>query len=360
VQGTTPDRRFQFLGGFSRSKYENPEDPFLSQGFDLVPVREETKNARYFETTYDLVQAASVGETKTATITVGYRHARVDPLYNTIGTYVRADQLQNQVETRGSVADISFGVDHVRTEDNLDDVPSILTTKTRRTSAQTTFPLARILNASTERAPWIPDIRYRYDRTKQFGEGIPENSGFNASHVPDQVNVNQTASADWRGSRVSFSYSLNYSNQDNRQEGRENADFNNLVNRFSVGVQPHQQVSINAELNLERRESEERDEVVNTDRIGIQFNWTVFRQTALSFSWATTHVEDEDGLSERDNTTLDAQWSGMIPYLDAIGGQYFLRYGRTTADTIDRTFDLDDERENWNFDLGLNLSFFGR
>lgn len=360
LAATTADRSFRFEGGFSRSRYDNPDDPLLSQGADLVPVEEETKNARYLDVNYALIQNAQVGTTKTATVSVGFRHHRVDPLYNTIGTYVRSDDLENRFEVRGAIADIGFGVDHTRSEDNLDEIPSILTSKTRRTSAEASLPLARIFDAPIERATWIPDVRYRYDRTKQFGDGIPEDGGFNASHIPDQISVNQTASADWRGARASFGYQLNHSSQDNRQEGRENADFNNLVNRFSVGVQPHDRVSLNGQVSFERREAEERDEVVNTDRIGMQLNWTVFRQTAVSLSWAITHTEDEDNLSERDDTTVDAQWSGMIPYLGTVGGQYFIRYGRTTADVIDRTFDLDDERENWNVDMGLNLSFFGQ
>ncbi|HEX9654592.1 MAG TPA: hypothetical protein VGA99_12860, partial [bacterium] len=47
LQASHPSQRIRFEGGFARSKFTNPDDPFLSQGAELVPVQETSRNARY-------------------------------------------------------------------------------------------------------------------------------------------------------------------------------------------------------------------------------------------------------------------------------------------------------------------------
>jgi hypothetical protein len=351
------DDRVRLEGGFSRSTYDNPFDPTLAQGDDLVEVDEETRNARYVEASADVLRNLKVWGTQTATLTLAMRHERVDPLYQSLAAYVRPDALQNQVELRSSIAGIQLQASHDRSEDNLDEIESILTTKTRRNSGSVGFPVATVFGIQSE-AAWLPQLRYGIDRTHQFGEGIPPNSGFSASHVPDQVSLAHTASADWRWSRISFGWRLNRSKQDNRQTGREAADLVNRSNGLSLGLTAHERLRFDFDLNLEKRDARERSEIDRTRRWGARANWSVFDRTTMSLSWAATHAEIRNDASERDDTTLDAQWSSFIPYLDRFGGQYFLRYSRNSNESLDVATDESDERENWSVDSGLNFSFF--
>ncbi|MGH2657354.1 MAG: hypothetical protein ACRDIZ_11765 [Actinomycetota bacterium] len=358
IEAATTGGRFRLDAGLARSRYLNPNDPTLAQGDELVPVRETTKDARYLEVGMDLLRNVALGSTRTASLAFGFRHERVDPLYQSIGAYARSDMLDNAFEMSGAVAGFQFQGAHIRSEDNLDDIASILKTLTRRTSGSLAFGLAEVTGIQGVGAAWLPRIQYGIDRTHQFGKDLPENGDFNASHVPDQVSVNQRAGADWQWSRVAFGYSWNRSSQDNRQEGRESADLVNRVHALGVGLQPHERLSIDLTLDLERFESEERAEVENTRRTGVRTNWRAFDRTTMSFSWAKTHNEDEAATREVDNTTLDAQWSSFVPWLGAIGGQYFLRLSRTLGEQIDREFDFDDRRLNWSVDSGLNFTFF--
>jgi hypothetical protein len=358
VAAATAGSRLRLEGGLARSRYLNPFDVALALGDSLVPVRAERKNARYIETNVEILQNVALGGTRTASLGLGFRHERVDPLYGSIGAYARPDLLQNQWNLRSNVAGIDVQASHARAEDNLDDIASILKTKTRRTWGILGFPLATIWGIQAGAAAWVPTLGYRYDRTHQFGAGIPVDSDFSASHIPDQMSVNQGATADWHWNRVSLGYRLDHSRQDNRQEGRELADLTNLVHAVAFGFTPHARVRLDLEATRERAASKERQEIARTRRFGIRGNWSAFDRTTLSVSWALTHAEDDAGIRERDDTTLDAQWSSFVPRLDRIGGQYFLRFSRTSAQALDREFDLDDERRNWSVDSGLNFSFF--
>ncbi len=358
LRAASAGNRLRLEAGLARSSYDNPADPTLAQGDALVPVMEETKTARFLETSIGLLNNVALSRTRTATLELAIRHERIDPLYKSIGAYVSPDNQQNVAELRGTIAGMNIQAHHARSEDNLDEIASILKTRTRRSAGNVWVPLADVLGVGGRGVTWIPQARYSYDRTHQFGDGLPTDGGFSASHVPDQVSVNQSANLDWRWSKVTFGYRINHSEQDNRQEGRQNADLQNLANAFSLGVRPHQRVSLDAQLDLERRESEERDEVDNTRRWSVRTSLNVLSASQLTASWSVTHNEDAARTRERDDTSVDLQWSSAVPYLGRFKGQYFLRFGRSSSGSLDRQQNLDAERSNWTLDSGLNFTFF--
>ncbi|MCA9739785.1 MAG: hypothetical protein KC645_19315, partial [Gemmatimonadetes bacterium] len=96
-------RRLRLDAGVSRSRFDNPEDPTLAQGFDLVGVEEETSGARYLEASVDALRDLRLSDTRRVRLTVGYRHERVDPLYRSLGAYTQADRLQDQVDVSADV-----------------------------------------------------------------------------------------------------------------------------------------------------------------------------------------------------------------------------------------------------------------
>ena len=90
--GATPGQRGRVEAGYSRNRFDNPPDPFLSQGADLVEVEPTTRGARYLETSYAAVPAWSITPSVSARLTATYRHERVEPLYRTVAAFVQADQ----------------------------------------------------------------------------------------------------------------------------------------------------------------------------------------------------------------------------------------------------------------------------
>ena len=355
VAATLLDRRLRLDAGLARSTFDNPNDPALTQGREVVAVIEETSGARYLEASLDALRAVRLGGSRTASLTLGYRGERVDPLYRSLGAYAQADRFQQQVDVRAEVAGVSLQGNHGRSRNNLDDVASILTTRTERSQASVTLPVARVLGGDSR---WLPSLQYRADRTRQHGDALPENGGFSASHVPDQVSLNQTAQADWRLGKVTLGYAWNRSRQDNRQEGRENADLTVTRNTANVRLSPARVVSLSFDLGLESSHNFERDETDETTRWGAQLQWQVFDRSSLSVRVSDTATEDLLVTRRRANNQVDAQWSSVLPFLGPIQGQYFLRYTRSVAETFNAPFDQDDTRTAWWLDLGLNFTFF--
>jgi len=101
----------------------------------------------------------------------------------------------HRVDVRADISWLTLSGSFGRGEDNLDEIPSVLTTQTDRTGYTATLPLQRA-------GRWLPSLNYRLDRTHQLGLDLPTNGGFSESHIPDQVSLNHSASARWQIGRV--------------------------------------------------------------------------------------------------------------------------------------------------------------
>lgn len=352
VQAQALNRRLRLDAGWAQSTFDNPVDPALNLGQSVVEVEETTKDARYLDATLDVIKGLSLGGTKNATLSVGFKHERIDPLYRTVATSVRADNLQNQVDVRASIAGISVTSAFSSAEDNLDEIASILKSNTDRRSVNVGLPFPRLVTG----ANWLPSLTYRNDRTHQFGEEIPTNGGFSDGHVPDQISVNQSVAADWRLGKVSFKYQLNHSDQDNRQEGREDADFKTFTNGFGLGVNPVRALQLSADFNVDRSDNLGADTRDNTRKYGFNASWKPFSRSTLSVRFSDTFKDDDAETKEQTGRSLDLKWASSLPGIDQISGTYFLRYNRRESVRIDRVRDVVNERDNWAFTVGANLS----
>ncbi|MGH7599989.1 MAG: hypothetical protein ACREOI_26850, partial [bacterium] len=302
-------QRLRFEGGFARSRFDNPNDALLAQGEALVPVRATTRDARYVDMEVGILKNAALSQTWQANLSVAVRHQRVDPLYRSLGTYVQADYLENVVEVQGQVGVIAASYSHGRSEDNLARIPSVLKTKTRRHAANLALPLAAIFSKSGGQSKWLPALAYGFDQTHQLGASLPPNSGFSPSHVPDQMSNSHFANFNWHGARLSFGYNLGYRTQDNRQPGRERADFTHLINAFSLGLAPIAKLNLNFSLGLERAESKESKRIDKTKRFGAGFNLHLPMNAVLNGDFSATGAEDKAKTNESSNNNLSLQGS---------------------------------------------------
>lgn len=355
LQASDPSGRLRLEGGFARSTFTNPDDPELSQGEDIVAVQEVTRNARYLEASLDVLRSVPLGSTRSASLGLSYGHERVDPLYRSLAAFTAADQMSHRWGAQADIAGVGVQLSYARSEDNLNDVPSILKTLTRRSSANIAAPLGNVVGSYS---PWLPTIAWSFDRTHQYGDDLPTNGGFSPSHVPDQESLNQDLNASWQFDRLSFSYRLGLSKQDNRQEGRENADFKSTNHAIAADVQALASVSIGLTYDHERAENQESGEIDRTRRLGARGSWMPYGGATLSLSVTGTLSEDDAQTREQKDTRFDAQWSSGIPGLTAFGVQYYVRFSRGVNDAVDGSFGLDSHNENWSVNTGLNLRFF--
>lgn len=363
VIATDPAGRLRIDGGLARSRFNNPQDPLLEGGFGAVPVREATRNARYLDASYDILKGFKLSETKQANLTLTIRHEQIDPLFRSVAAFNQADRFQNQFEVVAAIADVTTSVVHARSNDNLDEIPSILKTFGRRSGVIVGVPLVSLFGDLSKPSPWYPRLSYAYDRMHQFGAGLPINSGFTSdSQVPDQVSSNQSFLSEWQAQKWRFGYRFNRSFQDNRQLGREQADLRNLLNGFTVGLNPAPTADINVEFSAESVLNNELDRTDRTYRLGPNVNWRMTKQSTLSATVSGILAGDLAQTSKSRNFEVDLQWSYRFGVERGrhrkVQGQFFIRYANRYARAFDNSFGFQTLTKLQTLNTGLSFTFF--
>lgn len=362
LSAQSPGGRLRLGLGWAAASFDNPEDPLLGQGAELVAVEEETRDARYLDLDWALVE--NRGQRLPTTVTLGYRHERVEPLYRSVAAPVQADVDRHAVDLSATLGPISAQLAWSDQHDNLDDVPSILTTDTERRGLNLFVPLGQLLAGDDGGAPpgWLPDLSYGFDRTHQAGRDVPVNGGFNAGHVPDQVSLSHSGGLQWRGLSWYGGYTLSFSDQDNRQPGRETADFQTLVHSWTGGWSPLSRLDLSLDLSRERSANRELDEVERTLRGGFGFDWRITDWTGLSGSISHTDAETDPDSRTFESTVVDLRWTVRLTYdygeRHGVAPQLFVRYAWQDTETEDRVFGLSDSLRDWSVNSGFSISLY--
>jgi hypothetical protein len=353
LSAALPSQRVRLEAGFARSRFTNPFDPTLAQGETIVPVEPVTRNARYLDMNVALLRSASTN------LALVFRHERVDPLYRSVATSVQADILQDAFEMQASIGPVALRATHARGHDNLDRIGTILSTQTRSSSANVDLPAALLFGKG---APaWLPVLSYGIMQLHQFGDSVPTAGGFPDSFVPDQVSVNGTVGAQLQGSAWRMALRYNRSTQDNRQVGREDADFLNRSGTLSLGLTPLRSLELGADLAVEVAESHERDQENTTRRLGTTLVWQMLSASTLSGSLSTTHTTDQPRTMDQQSTDLRLE---LVQRLNVFGsgstrapGQLFLRYSRIFGEQA-APGALGFSQRNWMLNTGASLTLF--
>jgi hypothetical protein len=361
VLSNTMSSRISVDAGWARSRFVNPFDPLLAQGDDLVAVEEEDRDARYLTARFAILQSLEVGENLYTDLSIGVQHERVDPQYRSVATFAQADNERNGADLSWMLGAFSMQIGHSENEDNLDRVPSILTTKTKNSSASLSLALPQML-ASSPRATLWPNMSYGFNRTHQYGLDVPENSGFSESHVPDQISRSHNASLQWSGSKWRFGYSLNYSTQDNRQTERENNDFSSLNHGWSIGLTPVTPLDIGLDLSRERAFSFADARKDYNRRYGVTLGWHITPSFDFNGSFSHNESENDPKTSESEGELIDAQLSYRFEWrrgdVHGVSAQAFVRYSDQDFASIDTQFGFATANATRTINGGLSLSFY--
>ncbi|MDA8019110.1 MAG: hypothetical protein MPN21_16850 [Thermoanaerobaculia bacterium] len=357
LRGASPTQRLRFDAAWATSRFRNPTDPLLSQGSELVAVEEETRQAWNGGLELDLLRGRPLGAERSIDLTLALRHEEIEPQFRTVGAFVAADRRQSTAELRGLVGPASIQLAHSRTRDNLDGLASILTTRTERGGFHLAVPLGEVFGGNLA---W-PALNVSLDRTHQYGLTLPENGGFSPSHVPDQVSWNRTLGLDWAGAHWRFGYRWTVSEQDNRQPGRQRADFDSLVQGISFGLTPHPRLDLGFDLDREVAESVEFETEDTVTRYGINFSLRLPRGIGFTGQWSESDSEDEPRVSMSTAELLDLAWTwdwNRVGKTGAhgVGGQLFLRYSEQTFDSRDLLFSFFEIRSSRSATAGINLN----
>ncbi|HVT42901.1 MAG TPA: hypothetical protein VMT00_00770 [Thermoanaerobaculia bacterium] len=355
-------QRLRVEAGYTGSKFREASDPQLELDLDVVPLEERSRGAMYLDATLALLQNRAISEKTQLSLTLGVRHEQLEPLFRSVGASAQADIQNDAADLTLSLGPFNAQLGHARSRDNLDDIESILTTKTRRTALSVGVPMAALFGVEGARATFLPMLSIQLDRTHQFGVGIPVNAEFAETHVPDQMSDNGTASLDWQIGRVRAGLRIGRTKQDNRQVGRENADFETSTSAVSFGFNPVPRLGFGIEMSVDDNESLEVGRRDRNERYGTNVTWTLFGQTALTASASKSLAHDNFRTSDSDS--LDGFLELSSGFRLSRGepqrrqGRVFLRYGDQRSKTRDLTFGTDTDREGATVTSGLTLSLF--
>ena len=362
--GKAPGDRLTLDAGYTVSRFENPADQTLAQGATLVPVKPETKAARFADLSLAILRNASLSKLIKANLTATLRHERIDPLYRSLGASVQANVLQNVLEVSGGLGPLAVQASHARTEDNLDDLESVLKTFTRVTSVNAVLPVGSLLSASKPSA-WLPQVTWTLSRTHQFANDVPVNSDFTETHAPDQVSNNQSVDGQWMIGKWKAGYRYNLSRQDNRQLGREKSDLGNLAHNVAAGFSPWSWFDIGATYAFEGARNHELLQRNDTRRVGANVDLRPTRHLGLTSVFSRTWTRDDPQTSETENDDLSIELSQNFKLIRSVAerpsGRLFLRYQRQSASNTAFLNSIREDpvsRRTWALNSGVSLNAF--
>ena len=369
VTAALPNDRVRITSGYTRSRFENPlNDAQLRSDSSFRRPAPATRGARFLDATSALLQNTRMPVLGTTSLTVGFHDERVDPLYGSVAAQVQADRLRDAADANFSVGGLTGQVSQTWGRDNLAHIVSVLTTDDRATVANLALPVATIMHVSGRGAEWLPTFTLARNRTHQFADGLPVNGQFRPVDLPDQMSTNDDGAAAWQSGALRLTLHANRSFQDNRQPGRELADFTSGVNELSLGRSVGPRGDLSIDVGSEYQTSRERRETTRTRRLRLNSSLTPGVGPGLVASVSLVRTSPPTGAASL-NTEERLELSQSLRFLPGGGaaerGQAFVRYARTTtrlappgallatASPLDLSL-----RQQWSLSSGLNLRVF--
>jgi hypothetical protein len=367
LTGTNDTGRWKADAGFARSTFANIEanDPQLTGGLNIAPLQAVTKNAWYAETNYELLKDLPLDAKRKLSLNANLRVEQADPQFGTIGATVNADRLQTQYGLNATIAGATVQLQQTNFEDNIVNIPNLLKTKNRSTIVGLTFPLQSFLEIKNS---LLPTVSYNYQQTSQLGSiAAAQNGGFNlSSQIPDLSSAIHKLGLSWDTPGLVFNYKFSSAVDDNRQLGRENADFRRLNHQVSVDLKPSPQLRFNLGYNFTNSLNVEQNLTRFTNSPTLGASWEFQPDTTLAFNYNRSNDTDSRGQSSTDENGLELllTWNFRSNFL--VGGasqnenrenpgSVFLRYGRQSAQNrsgiinTDRTIDIINAGVSWSF-----------
>jgi hypothetical protein len=348
---------------FARSRFVNPFDPLLAQGGESQAVRPETRDAYSIDLQVDLLrQSAALSERHPLDLTLGLRQDRAEPLYKSLGASLDADRERRRVSLQAALAGAQLQLQLARGEDNLARIPTLLRTRTDERQLALNLPLPAWFDADATASRW-PTLAWSWQGVHQRAVNAPptEDSGFAATHLPDQLNATQQLNLGWTLPRGSLAYTLAWSRQDNRQIGRERADFANLAHQLAGSWTFGE--ALRASLDLQRSRNHSVELALTQRTLGgtLALDWQASERWALAGQLQASHANDSQQLGS--TRSIGAQLQATRRFeLPAPGrplpGQAFVRLARQGDRRIDTVFDQAIDQRSWWLDLGLSFSLF--
>jgi hypothetical protein len=365
VIASDPSQRLKFEGGFTRSRFLNPADPLLNQNANVREVPPITRNARYLDATAEILKDIALTKEKKLNLTFNFKHEQVDPLFRSLGASTQADKISNDFSLVSAIGDVSAQFTHARNNDNLANIPSILTTLNRANTLAVGAPLAALFSNPQKPSPLFPRVSYTFNRTHNFGAAIPVNGGFELDplSVPDQLSTNQAFTADWQIQKWRLGYRATHTFINNQQFGSELADQRTLINGGAIGVSPHASLDLNVDISFDNVNNRGERVIDRKVTLSPSVTWRMGKKSTFVSNFSTALASDEAKTKRDRNANFDLQWTYQFAFFQndrfrKMQGQFFIRYADTYVRNRNFVLPLDDLQTTRIFSLGLSFNIF--
>ena len=357
--------RVRFDGVFASSRFTNPKDNalLLEDEFQLVSVEQTTDQAYQVNLDLDLITQNEQG-TRLFTVSLNLGQDKIDALYRVIAAGPSADQKIERLGLRGDLASGQWQYGFTETENNIDHLPTILTSNTKSHSLNYNVDLANAFQSETfEVNNYLPSLNVNLQKVHQMAINMPDTefSDFNGdSHLPDQVTKILELSANWSFNTYAVGYNLSYSNQDNRQIGRQQADFSLINHSISQSLQMFESLTLNLDLGRARNFDHENNTAFYNNNAALVMSYGFSSDWRINLGSSLNKDYDNFGLSTSNALTLnmgvDHQWSFNL-YGRDVPGQWYLRYAKQRNKSEDNIFAFNTFAQDWNITSGISLTF---
>ena len=366
LSAALPNQRLRLTGGYTRSHFENParDGELLTGGVSRRPAP-VTRGARFVEASAVVLQSANVPGLGAASVTIGLRDERVDPLFRSVAAQTSADRQQDAADVTVSLGAITAQLSQSHTRDNLGRVSSILTTLGDISTASIAVPIAQVAGVHAH-ARLLPVLTIALNRTHQAADGVPVNGAFRPSDLPDQVSSIGDIAAQWQIGQMRLSLRANQAGQDNRQDTRQNADFVSGVRAISLGTPFGTVGDVSIDAGDEFQTARERDETTRVRRLTLNGSFHPRAATNLIGALSLVRTRPPAGVTAVNTDQRLEVSQGLNLWPGAAGaqrGQLFVRYARTGSLLPDVavsgiTSPALVHSAQWTIASGLNLRLF--
>ncbi|WP_310417968.1 hypothetical protein, partial [Chamaesiphon sp. OTE_8_metabat_110] len=354
--------RWKADAGFARSTFTagGANDPQLTDETNAIALQPVTKNAWYAETSYDILKDVKLDDKRNLSLSANIKLEQTDPQFGTLGATVNADRLQAQYGINATIAGANIQFQHTDSEDNIANFPNLLKTKNNSDTFSLNVPLQSVLQNNSS---LLPTISYSYQQIAQNGSIVAAASGDfeDPSKIPNQLSNTQSIGLEWKFSdALSFDYKFSNTFQDNRQQERENADFNNISHQFSVGWQPSQQLRFNLGYNFNNAQNIERQITRFTQSPTFGVSWEFVPDVTLAVNYNFNNDSDSIGESLTRSNALDLllTWNFKTNTFGRENpGSVFLRYSGQSNLNSSSIGNINTDSTINTVSAGISLSF---
>ncbi len=360
--------RLRLNGAYARSEFSNPSDEVISFGndfdqTDLVEVEQSDDTAWQYRFEFDLVGNTDEGAPSPYATLLSYERNQIDALYRVLAAFPSADTSSENLTLQGQIHSAGWQYSQLEQENNVDNIPSILKTQSQTKQFGFNLNVANLIGnkKADQSSSWSiwPQLSLNTQRVHQFATNNPDEliSGFNGgSHLPDQYNILTDMNLTWSFGRHSLGYSYSDAMQDNRQVGRERADFDRKSHNLTASLSLFERLSANMSFGrAENFDLEQQNSFFNRNG-NLSLNLSIFSNWNLDINYSLNKDFDNLGNSESDAETYGAGVSNNWTYRK-ISGQWNLRFILQKNQSEDNVFNFNSFAENSALTSSLSVSF---